>query len=306
MRGFTMLWKNPVLVREIRTRMRGRRAFIIITAHLLVLSGIIFLTYVLYSASIGGGNLLEQRRTLSKVLFGLLISLEMMMISFAAPALTSGMISSEREHQTFDLLQVTQLKPLALIFGKYLSGLSFILLLLFTAIPLQSPAFLIGGVLPQEIIIGALILVVSAITFTAVGLFFSSLFKRTLVSTVASYAMTIFVVFGIPIFGLFVITIIGMLSSSSNFVDSISPLIMVIGLIGAWLAMSITPSATIIGSEVFLLEQNSIWLVSIDVPNATDLTLNLPSPWILYLIIYTLLSFFLLLGSVLLVRRVES
>jgi ABC-type transport system involved in multi-copper enzyme maturation permease subunit len=300
-----MLWKNPVLVREIRTRMRGRRAFMIITAHLLILSAIIFLTYVLYSASTGG-NLLEQRRTLSKVLFGLLISLEMMMISFAAPALTSGMISSEREHQTFDLLQVTQLKPLALVFGKYLSGLSFILLLLFTAIPLQSPAFLIGGVLPEEIIIGALILVVSAITFTAIGLFFSSLFKRTLVSTVASYALTIFVVFGIPIFGLFVITIIGMLSSGSNFVENISPLIMVIVLIGAWLAMSITPSATIIGSEVFLLEQNSIWLVSIDVPNATNLTLHLPSPWILYLIIYTLLSFFLLLGSVLLVRRVES
>ena len=304
MKSAGFFWKNPVLVKEIRTRMRGNRAFLIVTLHLLLLSALIFLVYGIYASSMNTSNLLEERRTLSRVLFGMLVSLEMVMISFTAPALTSGMISSEREHQTLELLQVTLLKPAALVFGKYASGLVFLLLLLFTAIPLQSPAFLIGGVRAEEIIIGVLILVITAITFCAAGIFFSSLFKRTLVSTVMSYAFAIFLVFGVPLLGLFLVIILS--NFMSDFLNSLATTLNVVLLVAAWLLMSVTPAATIVASEAFLLDQNNIWLLRIDVPYSSPAQIWLPSPWIIYVLFYTLLSLILLAASVMLVRRVEN
>jgi ABC-2 type transport system permease protein len=300
-----LLWKNPVLVKEFRTRMRGNRAFVLISAHLLVIGGIILLTYMLYTASLNDYNRLEERRMLSKVLFGLLVSLEMVMISFTAPALTSGTISAEREHQTFELLKVTLLKPTTLVSGKYVSSLFFILLLLFTAIPLQSPAFLVGGVLPQEIIIGTLILVVSAVTFCAVGIFFSSLFKRTLASTVASYAFAIFTVFGVPLLGLLFLALFS--SFLSQIFSNFSLLTKSIALLTAWLLASITPVAAIIATESFLLSQNSIWFLRVDIPYTNPTTqIFLPSPWMLYVIFYLLFSLILLIASILLVRRTDT
>jgi ABC-2 type transport system permease protein len=305
MKPSALFWKNPVLVKEIRTRMRGNRAFVLISAHLLVIGGIILVTYMLYTASLNDYNRLEERRMLSKVLFGLLVSLEMVMISFTAPALTSGTISAEREHQTFELLQVTLLKPTTLVSGKYISSLFFILLLLFTAIPLQSPAFLVGGVLPQEIIIGTLILVVSAVTFCAVGIFFSSLFKRTLASTVASYAFAIFMVFGLPLLGVLFLALFS--SFLSQIFSNFSLLTKSLAILTAWLLASITPAATIIATESFLLSQNSIWFLRVDIPYTNPTTqIFLPSPWMLYVIFYSLFSLILLVASVLLVRRTDT
>ena len=49
------------------------------------------------------------RYAFGKAIFGLIVWLELVMISFTAPALTSGAIALERERQTFDLLKVTLL-----------------------------------------------------------------------------------------------------------------------------------------------------------------------------------------------------
>lgn len=299
------LWKNPVFIKEIRTRMRGNRAFLLITAHLLTIGLIILLAYGLSSTSGSNLNRMEERRTLGKVLFGLLVGLEMVVISFTAPALTSGAISSEREHQTIDLLKVTLLKPLTLVLGKYISSLVFMFLLLFTAIPLQSPAYLVGGVRYQELILGVLILVISAITFCAVGIFFSSLFRRTLLSTVTTYAFAIFVVFGAPLLGLFFLVFAT--NSLADLFTSLPVTVKGTLLIIAWVLVSLTPTTTIIATEAYLLNQNNIWLLNIDVPNTSPATqIWLPSPWILFTVFYLLLSLIALVASVLLIRRVST
>lgn len=305
MKSSGVIWKNPVLVKEIRTRMRGNRAFVVISAHLLTIGLIILLAYTLYASSMSDYNRIEERRNLGKVLFGLLISLELVVISFTAPALTSGTISSEREHQTFDLLQVTLLKPRALVLGKYISSLVFIFLLLFTAIPLQSPAFLVGGVRVQELILGVVILATCAVTFCAVGIFFSSVFKRTLISTVSSYAFAIFMVFGAPLLGLFFVAFAA--NSLSDLFRGLPEVIKGAALVIGWLLISLTPTTTIIATESFLLSQNNTWLLRVDVPLSTpSMEIFLPSPWILFVAFYGLLSIVLLVASILMVKRVEK
>ena len=302
MRNWAKLWKNPVMVKDFRTRMRGNRAFILLTAHLLIMGGFAFLVYILLVSSMSPRGSLEERRIFGKAIFGLLVGMEMVMISFVAPALTSGAISTERERQTYDLLRVTLLSPRSLVMGKYLSGLVFIFLLLFTSLPLQSPAFLLGGLLPEEIIIAILILAVTAIAFCAVGIFTSSFFNRTLISTVLTYAFAIFLVFGIPIILIIFLTLFN--TSLGNLVEHLSQMWQAVLLGAAWLLLSITPFGTIVASEAILLEENSILYTTISL--TSKMKLVLPSPWLIYTLIYLLFSGLLLWLSVRRVGKLEK
>ena len=293
---------NPVVVKEVRTRMRGNRAFILVTAHLTVLALIVALTYVFFYDTLEASRSLEDRRAFGKALFGMVIIMELIIVSFTAPALTSGAISNEHERQTFDLLRVTLLPASRLILGKFLAGLVFLLLLIFTAIPLLSPAFLIGGVLASEIAVALLILLVTAVAFCAVGIFYSTLTRRTLAATVLSYGFAIFMVFGIPMLMLLALFIFGAVFSGSF--DRMQPATVAILAAIVWLLIAVSPLATVIASETALLTDNSLFMVGINLGNGRDV--ELLSPWIGYVLIYLLISQALLLISIQRVQRLDE
>jgi ABC-type transport system involved in multi-copper enzyme maturation permease subunit len=228
--------------------------------------------------------------------------MELITISFTAPALTSGAIASERERQTLDLLRVTLLSPRALVMGKYFSGLVFIFLLVLSSLPLQTLSFIIGGVLAQEILVAILILAVTAIAFCAIGIFFSSLFSRVLLSTVLSYAFAIFVVFGIPM--IFLLVLIVLSGGLGNTINSISLRTQVTLIFIAWLAVSMTPGATIIATEAALLDHQGLLLARLPLSNGVEIVL--PSPWIFYVIFYLLISIGMLWFSAKRVGSIET
>jgi len=293
------LWNNPILVKEVRTRMRGNRAFVLITVHLLILALALALIYLIISLSQATFNNPGDRQTMGKLIFGLLVWMELVMVSFTSPALTSGAISLERERQTFDLLKVTLIKAHSLALGKYFAGLVFVLLLLVTSLPLFGPPFLLGGIQLEEILIAILILATSAVVFCAVGLFLSSLFSRTLVASVLAYAFAILVNFGIPIMMLLVITVLG-----ARFSGLAAParLWTVLWAYLAWLGISLTPPAAMVATEVALLENQGVWLARLPLDGRE---LVFISPWIIYVGFYLLLSLALIWLSIKLVARPE-
>jgi ABC-2 type transport system permease protein len=297
--AYLALWNNPILVKEVRTRMRGNRAFVLLTAHLLILGVALGLIYLIISASQTTLNNPGDRQTLGKLIFGLLIWMELVMVSFTSPALTSGAISLERERQTFDLLKVTLIKARSLALGKYFAGLVFVLLLLVTSLPLFGPPFILGGILLEEILIAVLILATSAIAFCAVGLFFSSLFSRTLVAYVLAYAFAIMLNFGIPIAMLLVITVLG--TWSRTFIAS-GPLWMTLWAYLGWLGISLTPPAAMIATEAALIDGQGIWLARLPLDGRE---LVFVSPWIVYIVFYLLISMALIWLSIKLVARAE-
>jgi ABC-type transport system involved in multi-copper enzyme maturation permease subunit len=293
------LWNNPILVKEVRTRMRGNRAFVLLTVHLLILAVALALIYLIISLSQATFNNPGDRRTLGKLIFGLLVWMELVMVSFTSPALTSGAISLERERQTFDLLKVTLLKARSLALGKYFAGLVFVLLLLVSALPLFGPPFLLGGIQLEEILIAVLILATSAVVFCAVGLFLSSLFARTLVASVLAYAFAILMNFGIPIMMLLMITVLG-----ARFSGLAAPasLWTVLWAYVAWLGISLTPPAAMIATEVALIDGQGVWLARLPLDGRQ---LVFISPWIIYVGFYLLLSLALIWLSIKLVARAE-
>jgi len=292
---------NPVLVKELRGRMRGNRAFILLTAYLAILALILGLTYLFLRLSMEASPFTspDAQQGIGKALFWLTIGLELVCVTFIAPALTAGAVSSERESQTYELLQTTLLPPRALVSGKFFSSLAYLLLLLFAALPLQSIAFLFGGVALEEVLINTLILVVTAFVFCAVGIFASSFSKRTLISTVLSYAFSIMAVFGLPMFATIFLGMFGVLlsSSRSNLSDLTEKIFAVVG----WGLLSLNPVASIIATEVLLIEEQTAFLYDLPVGNSN--TVPVLSPWITYVAVGLLFSLILLLVSILFVRR---
>lgn len=295
--------QNPVIHKELRGRMHGSRAFILLTIYLAILSCLVTLVYFGFMTSnnaIAGGSV-NSRQALGKTIFWTIGGVELLMVCFIAPALTAGAITAERERQTFDLLRITLLSPKALITGKLLTSFSYILLLLLVALPLQSLAYLLGGVAIEEVLLAFLILVITALFYSSLGLFFSSFLKRTLASTVLAYAGAIILVFGIPAL---ILSIVGLGNSLFNNYSSPITNMEFLLLSGFWLLISINPFATAITTEVILLQNQSILYTTIPLTNGR--IFYIISPWTSYTLFYLVASLILIRLSIHFVKRVEK
>jgi ABC-type transport system involved in multi-copper enzyme maturation permease subunit len=296
---------NPVLVKELRARMRGRRAFVVLTVYLGFLSLVVMGTYLAFLSSSSLGVLTAgSRQLVGKVIFGLVTGLELATISFVAPALASGAISSEREHQTYDLLRVTLLPARELVLGKFAAALVFCLLLLVSALPLQSLAYLFGGVSFVEIALGALLLLVTTIAFCAFGVFFSSFVKRTLAATVISYSFAILVMFGAPLLLLGSVYGYNSVQNALRGGLALNPTMITTLVYGAWAVISLNPISAAIATEVLLLEEQTAFLYYGNI--GFNQNVWLVSPWIPYSLVYLLASAGLIYWSIRNVRKPEQ
>lgn len=192
------LFDNPVVTKELRGRMRGTRTYWLLFGYLLVLSLILFFSYLGWAAQhssameVGGS---EAGFTVGRTFFKTLFYSQAVMMALITPALTAGAISVEREQRTFELLRGSVLRPGAIVWGKLLSSVSFVTLLLTSSLPLLSLCFLLGGVSPGEVFFAYLLLIGDAFLFGAIGLCWSAFAANTATATVLSY-LTLFVFFG--------------------------------------------------------------------------------------------------------------
>jgi len=294
---------NPVVRKELRGRMRGRRAFVVLTTYLLMLSCLTSVIYYAYATAAqqpyGPDSYL-----VGKVVFGGVLGTQMMLVIFIAPAFTAGAICGEKERQTYDLLRTTLLTARSLVTGKLISALAYVVLLILAAVPLESLAFLLGGVAIEEIVLSQFILLATTFALGAVSIYISSRLKTTLSATVVSYAFAFLLTGGVPMFFVILSPLLGL--AGSAFMGYEEPhwlLIAALIYIGGFL-LSINPIATIILSELVLIEEQTIWFFKVSFPlnQAPFSDIWLVSPWLIYVAFYVLLG---LLGYWLAVRRVQ-
>jgi ABC-2 type transport system permease protein len=184
-------------VKELRGRMRGRRAFAFLTFYLTVLTGFAWMIETLqersYTNSIGSGY---QGAQIGQSIFIALLLLETLLVTLLAPAYTASAISLEREKQTLDLLAVTPISSLSIVLGKLLSALTFVVLLIVSSIPLTAIVFVFGGVAPDDVKRGYIVLLVTAFGLGALGLFCSALVRRTQAATIITYFLVLALTLG--------------------------------------------------------------------------------------------------------------
>jgi ABC-2 type transport system permease protein len=192
---------TAIIVKELRGRMRGRRAFIILTLHVLLLTLFAWMFQRLNEetlANLGsyGGQATYASASVGRGIFIGLMMLQTLMVAVLAPAATAGAISSEREHQTLELLAVTPISSLAIVLGKLLSALAWVFVLVLASIPVTALVFVYGGVAPDDLLRGYVVLFATVIGLGSVGIFFSALTRRTGASTGLTFVTTLALVIG--------------------------------------------------------------------------------------------------------------
>lgn len=291
---------NPVLLKEIRERMRGARAFVVITVYLGLMSGFAVLMYLLQRGFIQS-SITSTTGELGRSIFEGIFAVELLLIVFITPAFTSGAISNERERKTFDLLHITLLSKPAFIVGKLESALSYVFLLLLAAVPLQSIAFMFGGVGESELALAFVILATTAVTLGAVGIYFSTTSERTLSASVRAYVTMAAITVGIPVVMMMFVTrfnnAVGNTASSLSYAPGIEAAFLYIGA----LVVSLNPILAGSASQQLLVNQQKTVFWTATLSNGDKIPMV--SPWITLVIIYLVVSVVMV---ILAVRRMHK
>jgi ABC-2 type transport system permease protein len=176
---------NPMIRKELRQRMRERRGWLLPSLYLLVLGAVV--TFAYFAATEGGGSTI-QGSTVGVTLFLTLAYAQLALLLLLVPIFSAGSITIEKEQRTLAGLLTSLLTSPQIWWGKFISSLLFVLLLLVTSLPVLSMAFAFGGIGPWEIFSATLTTLIILACMSAVGLYCSSAFQRSVHSTAVSYA----------------------------------------------------------------------------------------------------------------------
>ena len=192
---------NPVLARELRIRLRGRQAWILLTLYLLLLAVTLFLVYQGESGNLGSNDPFAvpsptRFASVGRSVFEWLMMLMLLLVLFLVPGFTSGALAGERERQTLVPLQVTLLRPWQIVVGKLTASFAFLALLVVATAPFLAVAYLIGGVTTGSVLRGVGVVLFTGLTLAGLTVCCSALFKRVQIATVVAYALTLFLVLG--------------------------------------------------------------------------------------------------------------
>jgi ABC-2 type transport system permease protein len=180
---------NPMIRKELRQRMRERRGWLLPSLYLVVLGAIVTFAYFITTAERGGSGI--QGSTVGVVLFLTLAYSQLALLLLLAPIFSAGSITIEKEQRTLASLLTSLLSSAQIWWGKFVSSLLFVLLLLVTSLPVLSMAFAFGGIGPWEVFSATSTTVIILACMSAIGLYFSSAFQRSVHATAVSYATVI-------------------------------------------------------------------------------------------------------------------
>lgn len=188
LRRLRQLEPNPVLVKELRSRFRGGRAFWTVSGFVLALTVVVWWIYRVSNVSRFDPPHDFDAAYFGRQLFQSLSWLELIGILIIAPALTFSAICGERERETLDLLLATPLSTWAILRGKLGAAMAYVLLLVFSALPVLSLVFYFGGISWEDVILSQLTIVVAGLQLAALGLLVSVVSRQTGRAAVLAYA----------------------------------------------------------------------------------------------------------------------
>ncbi|WP_016839571.1 ABC transporter permease [Ureibacillus thermosphaericus] len=265
------LLSNPVLMKELKLRFRAFKSFSGLMFYLAVL--IIFVSgflLIFTQFSISGFFVPSNSFTM----FSVLSVLQMALVMFITPGLTAGAISTEREKQTLNILLTTTQSSSQIIIGKLLSSVAFLILMLIAGLPLYSIVFLFGGVSPGQFFTMFFFYLVTLIAIGSIGIMFSTITKRTIISMIATYGAMIFLG-GITAFFFFVgFSLEQMMMSQQQNTQGLTTFLPI-----SYFWASINPGVLILTLLIPDTKTALIDTVGISFPN-----------WIVYLIFYVFIT----------------
>jgi ABC-type Na+ efflux pump permease subunit len=292
------IFSNPVLMKELRGRMRGNRAMILLTVYLSIIGVVTLLVYlaVVSSMSFGAPDF-EAGRRIGKAIFLTVMSVALAQVCIITPSLTSSSVAGEKERQSYDLLITTLLSPWEIILGKLGAALAFALLLILAVLPLAGLSFLFGGVSGTELLLALVGLIVSAVLYASVGLFWSTIMRGTQGATVMAQGTVLLWLLGIPFLFVIFSAIIFDRADTRDLTDTAVFVYFAGALLCShpFIALGITQGLLISGENPFFF--------TIDLAAGREVLA--PSPWLAFTCIGLLLALVFLVISTRMLKPVQ-
>lgn len=176
---------NPILEREIKSKMRSWKMPIAVMVYLFFI-GLISYTGMM-ATSIGYSNRFDPHAATG--IFDFISIFQLALIMFIVPLVTASSISGERERQTLDLMLCSDYPIMGIIYGKILSGLSTILFLVIMATPFLSVSFALGGIGLFDVLKIVLYYVATALYISTIAIYASARFKKSITAIIMSYVI---------------------------------------------------------------------------------------------------------------------
>jgi ABC-2 type transport system permease protein len=189
---------NPLLSKELRTRLRSRYSLTVVTLDLLVV-GAVAIVFLLKHRGLDSG----QSQIDGSQLFEVLAVFQLCLILFAVPASMASTISGERQRQTWDLLWITHLSSFEIVWAKLLAGLAINVLLLSAALPLFATVFLLGGVTTTDVVHTYLVFLATILLLSALSMLVSVVNSRPIVCVIISNAISVALGLGLSLIVVF-------------------------------------------------------------------------------------------------------
>lgn len=181
---------NPVLIKEIRTRLRSKKAR---TIQLAIGIPAVLVILACYVRLIMGLSALKD--DVGEVWL-MAAMLQLALISLLAPGLLANAISQEKEQRTWGLLLITRLSSWQIISGKLLARLVPIPIIMVLFVPFMAYSAFASGI-KWQIMMGTYAILLSTVLLFAVqALFWSWVMKRTSTAVAASYGFVFLVTAG--------------------------------------------------------------------------------------------------------------
>ncbi len=177
---------NPVLRRETKTTLRNWKMFAILTAYVAIIS--LGAAGYIYGNMFSSYDFSFEPSSMSGM-YVVLCAMQMGLMLLSAPAMTAGTISGERERQTLDLLLMTKMSSFSIVLGKLLSSMATLVLIMVATLPVFAIAFYFGGISLFSLFAMMLYIMVTACMACSLSIFFSCIFKKTVVSMVIVYLL---------------------------------------------------------------------------------------------------------------------
>jgi hypothetical protein len=185
MRFLRTIINNPLLVRELRRRMRGKVLVFSLMIYVSVLCAVAYLIIYFMTKTIPSltSGMTQQfimlLSSIGKTIYWATMAIQGLLVMIIAPTLTASIVPMEREKKTFEFIQVTIITPGSFVLGCLMSTALYALLLMACSLPVVSLAFLYGGVSPGDVLRAFGFMLLVSITLSSIGMLVSSTRERT-------------------------------------------------------------------------------------------------------------------------------
>ena len=173
---------NPVLLREVRSALRSPMALAFAALYLAVLGTLVWWMWPqegIYSATARA----------SRSLLLVCGVAQLLLVTLYAPAFAATAITAEKEHNTYDLLFATLLRPRDIVAGKLFSSIVVLLLFVLLSLPIFAACFFLGAVSVREAAAIYMVTAASSVMFGLLGLSVSAVVRNSHLALVVTYLL---------------------------------------------------------------------------------------------------------------------